>query len=477
MIEFGEWRGSLSPLTSGSVIDNVIPVADGYAPMPGLAAAPGAGALPAAPLGAISIVKRDGGFEAYIGTSANIYKLSGTFTFSSIGSGYTITSGYDWGRVHFGNFLLFSNSTDGMLQYNVESPGSVTAVSGAPAAVSMFVANNQLFALGDTTSDLKIIKYSDLNDHTNWTTGMSGYQVLEDGQDLIAGAALNDRLAVVFQRNAIRILNFVNTGGLGFTMATIKGRGSVNARSMVPQGGWAYYLDVDGFWRTSGGLPEPIGGELVNRWFIDNIDPTEMENVQGAYSPDNTMIWWAFTSKSGSSGTFDRMIGFNTVLKRWVTATVDTKAVFSMATPGYTLEELDAFGTLETLTYSLDSRAWQGGQPSFAGLDSSLKFGFFNAGNLAATLDLPNLQLDRSTVFLEAIPLTDASNATFSVGTAQKEADSITYATPVSTEADGRAMIRARGKVVTGRVAIAADEIWTYANGVDGIVSRNGARR
>jgi hypothetical protein len=46
-------------------------------------------------------------------------------------------------------------------------------------------------------------------------------------------------------------------------------------------------------------------------------------------------------------------------------------------TGGYTLEGLDALGSLESLAFSLDSSAWQGGLSALSCVDSNHKISQF----------------------------------------------------------------------------------------------------
>src|SRR5262249_59916595 len=52
---------------------------------------------------------------------------------------------------------------------------------------------------------------------------------------------------------------------------------------------------------------------------------------------------------------------YNWRTERWARATVSCELIFGgVSQQGYTLEQLDPFGTVDTLPYSLDSSFWTG---------------------------------------------------------------------------------------------------------------------
>jgi hypothetical protein len=138
-----------------------------------------------------------------------------------------------------------------------------------------------------------------------------------------------------------------------------------------------------------------------------------------------------------------------------------------MASPGYTLEGLDAVATLDALPYSLDSRVWYGGEPRLAGLNGDLKFGFFDGTNLAATCETATQMFPERMRFQSVRPITDAQNATVQIGTKAALYSSLTYSTAASIQPSGRVPVRAAGKNARFRINIAAGESWNYIRGID----------
>lgn len=477
-VPFGPWRPDLGETEPGIVLtaDNVLIQKNGYGPRKSFAAAPGAVALTAPPRGAVSVVLDDGGYTAFIATADDLYEMDAGYDFDSLGATLTVASDDDVSFLHFGDFLLLSDTATGMQAYNVETPAGVGAVSGAPAARVIFHCANTVVALGDGT-DLKVIRNSAYNDHTKWKGGGADYQPLEDGEDLSGGCDLSNGRGLVLQRNAVRLMTFGAAGG-GAQYALTKlsdGVGCVHPRSLISWNGMAAWRHTNGFYMSDGARPVSISSEKMEDWFQSIREPGSDSKIYGSVDPVQEMFWWRFKSTSdGSDTVFTRLLGFNYRLMEWVTATETTAALFRMATPGYSLEDLDTFGTLETLPYSLDSRFWSGGAPNLAALNGDLKFGFFDGANAAARVESASVGGQVSRLYTWATPVTDAENATVRLGVKDRLADAIAFKPAVAMTASGRCPIRGRGKYARFRVDIPAGEEWDYLRGVSDEVAPSG---
>lgn len=484
MPAFGAFRPDVAGPNSGFAkqADNVLPVSAaggniGYGPLSQLVVAMTAEALSGAPHGSISLRTFDGTQQVYFATESTIERLAADYTWTSIETGRSVPSGNDVSFVHFGSYLLNSDTSDGFKAYSVESGGTNDAVSGAPAARFIFTANNVVFAL-DCDGNNRRMQSSGIGDHTEWKQKGANGKTFEDGGALICGADLKNGAAILFQDDAMRFIQFGSSaGGSVYSISKVAdGRGSVGARSMVSFDGMVFFLATDGFYLfTAGSGNAPIGSEKVNRWFLTRVDQSRLYDVQAAVDPLNTMVWWRFPTLSDTDDTiFPGLLGYNWKLGEWVTATVATSALSRLATPGYLADDLDSLGPADSIDILMDSRYWQGGQPIFAGLDENYKFGTFSGGASAVTLELCDLAGPTSNLITWVTLDTDAENAKFSLGTKDRRADAMSYAAAQSMVADGRTPVRGRGKVIGGIVTIAAGEEWTYCNGVEDLVPHGG---
>jgi len=477
MIPFGPLAPDLAEISEGhvTVAQNVLPVKVGYKPMLGLAAASTAVALPADPRGLISLVLRDGTWRVFGFTAATIQQMDGEYAWTQVANGYACTSGDDWSAVHFGAFLLATNTTDGLLAYNVEAGGSVSAINAANDPRFIFVVANVVVGLdcldSAGTRDNRLIRNSNSNTHTDWTGGAADYQPLEDGGALVWGGAVSATSALILQAGAARLMQFGNAGGGAlYSLQLVSSNvGSVGANSCVVFDNAVYWLSTDGFRRfTLANGVEPIGAGWVDEWFYGVVDQTRINLVQAGIDPFNKMIWWRYPRSGVTSSVIaEDVIGYSWQWKRWVTLDIDTCYLSQIATPGLTTDGgMDDYGVLDAIDIPLDSRIWQGGQPVFGALNSALKFASFTGSTLAATITPAMTVSLQSQLIGKVTPISDAE-CTIELGVKTDLNDSVTFKTAVAKQASGIVPLRGRGKAFTPRFLVAAGQTWTYAKGVE----------
>lgn len=464
--------------------NGVLPKSQGYGPAQQLVTPATATALPAAPRGMITCLKRDGTTAVFGLTETSLYSLSATFTWTLIQAGFTCTSGDDWSCRQFGNFLLFTNTTDGLWAYNIETGGVPTAITAAGAPREIEIIANCVFGFdckdATSTRDNRLIRNSDFNDHTDWSGGAADYQPLESGGALLGGFNLRNGAAVILQENSMRVLQFGNAGGgaLYSLLEVSTERGVVGRKSCVAFDGVLYGISTNGFFRfTLGAGLEFIGAGLVDEWFLGRVTLANLAKVQGAIDPAKKVVLWRYPSDGDTSATvFSNLIGYSWAFPAnpWFTWTADTAYLSRTATAGYTLEDLDAFGTVDSITIPWDDRFWQGGQRVFAALDSTLKYATFSGTNQAATLLTSTQNSPVTTLISWATGIDDAAGGTLEVAVSQALSDALTFKTPAAKVSAGRFPLRARGHNLAFRRNIPAGEAWTYAKGIDHIGASSG---
>jgi hypothetical protein len=473
-VPWGPWRPDVGGPNSGIAkqANNVLPQAAGngigYGPMPALITATGAEALSGAPRGIISVQKASGAYAVFAATASTIETMDSAYQWSDVETGRTVTSGDDVSMLLFGKYLLNSDTTDGFKAYDIELGGTNSAVSGAPAARALFSCNNVVFALG-TSSNNRRMQSSAIGDHTNWTTNGADGKTFEDGGTLIGGRDLKNGAAVIFQENAIRLVQFGGGAALYTIQKLADGRGAVSDRSIVSFDGMAFYIATDGFYKyTLGGGNEPIGAEKVNRWLATQVAASGYEAIQGALDPFQKIVWWRLTG--------NLLIGYDWQLNEFITSSVATSALTRIATPGVTLDSLTTL-YLDSMTEALDSRFYMGGVPLFGALDADYKFATFAGSPLQATLQTNNIALPDSQLVSWCSPDSDASSSTIALGVSDTRSTTLTFKTPAARKASGRVPLRGRGKVIGFRETIPAGASWNYSNGVNDIVAAGGGVR
>jgi hypothetical protein len=463
--------------------DGVLPIEVGYAPFPGLTVVGTATALSDAPRGMLSYQKSDGTWTTVAGTPDTIEEKASDDTWSAIGTGFTLSDGDDWCLLRFGTKLLATNTGDGLQAYDVETPAGFSAVSAAGKPRWVFECGNMLFGLDclnrDDDRDNRLIRSSKFSRHDVWTGAGTDYQPVESGGALLWGGKVSDTAALVLQQRAVRLIQVGNVGGgalWGLTSLADE-FGAVGARSCVAFDGQVFWPSTDGFRRfTLGGGIERIGAGKIDRWFLDNVDQSNMALIQGAVDPFRKCVLWRYKSASnGSSTIFEDIIGYNWAFQKWFTLTLQTTFLAYAATSGVTWAT--ATGTWADQDVQWASRTLQGGQPLFGAMNGSHKFGYFAGDHLAATLETSIANDNGSLLINWATPIDDASTGTLSLGVKDQLSDDTTWKTGVAKTSSGDVPVRGRGKNFGFRRVITAASDWTAAKGVDHVGANRGGRR
>jgi hypothetical protein len=487
-VPFGPWEPDRGETAPGITFDasNVIPHAEGWGPMPALVVSAGATALPAQPRGLAPLTTSDGTWNLYAGTSTNLYKMQNDYSWTSVDSGRTLTAGDDWSFARFGTKLLYTNTTDGLLAYDVEAGGASASISAAKKPRQIFVVANQVVGLDclDSSSNRnnRLLRTSAFSDHTNWSTNGADYQPIEDGGALIGGGALSETAGVVLQERALRLMDYGSPSGSAyFALRLIATQtGSIGSRSHAFVDGRAFFWSTDGpYMYTLGGALVPIGSERMSRWWLNTVDQSNLTLVQSAVDPLHKIVWWRFKRAVDSSTTVASvMIGYAWQVGdtgRWVPPViVDTSYLTFAATPGYTVDTADALGLLDAIDIPLDSRFWQGGQPLFAALDGSYKFGTFSGGAMEASIQSGTANSPVTGLIGWATPIDDAASGTLTLLVKDALSDAFTTKTSSTKVSAGRTPQRGRGNNIAFIRDIPAYENWSYAKGVDHVIAASG---
>lgn len=490
-VPYGPWepdRGEVSPGYTADA-EGVIPHADGWGPMASLVVSGGADALPASPRGVYALTTDDGTWNVFAGTADSLYKMQNDYSFTQVDTGRAVTDGDDWSMTKFGAKLLYTNATDGMLAYDVEAGGAAVAIAAAKAPRQIFVCANQVVALdcldnlGDR--DNQLIRTSAFSDHTNWATNGADYQPLEDGGALVGGGAISETAAVIYQDRAIRLMDYGGAPDAGdgayFALRLIASEtGAIGVRSLAFADGRAFSIATDGFYMytVSGGLV-PIGSERINRWFLDTVDQSNLPLVQAALDPLRKIVWWRLKRAVDVSNTVSEIIiGYAWQLDRFVPpCLVQTSYLCKSATPGYTVDTADSLGLLDAIDTPLDSRFWQGGQPLFAALDGSFKFGTFAGGAMAATIQSATINNPVTGLVGWGTPIDDSAGATLALGTKDTLGADLVWGTAAAKNRGGAVPLRGRGMNIAFRRSFPLNDSWTYAKGIDHVKSSQGGPR
>jgi hypothetical protein len=257
-----------------------------------------------------------------------------------------------------------------------------------------------------------------------------------------------------------------------FSWTLIDGsRGTPAPGSLVTAGGLAYSIADDGFYACDGSQSVPIGQGKVDRAFWDDVDTSYLYRISTAVDPTNKLIYWAYPGPQNSSGTPNRIMVYHYGLNQF--AKIDAQELEIMVTraltTGYTLDELDPFGTLETLAFSLDSRAWTGGRLNLAAFDTSHNLDFFSGPPLAASMESTEAQINPNglTHIDRVWPMIDTDQAQITIGKRNRLADAVTWGSATSmTSTTGSCPVRGTAMYHRARITVPAGVQWSHAQGI-----------
>jgi len=239
--------------------------------------------------------------------------------------------------------------------------------------------------------------------------------------------------------------------------------------SIVRAGSLIFFHSAQGFYKIApGGLPEQIGREKVDRTFFDELDKTELRMFIGASDPRSTRAFWAYKSTAGTTGLYDKIMGYDYALDRFFPVSMVGEYLLGMSQPGITLENLDILSaSIDALAASLDSFAVST-QPLIAQFSSAHKMGFFSGAALEATLETSEQGADGEQVFVSGFrPVTDAPTVYGSLSYRNLISDATTSLPEIARNArTGNCDLRRSTKFSRMKIRIPASTSWSFAAGV-----------
>lgn len=461
-------RASYNSASTATVL-NALPIADGWGPMPALV--PTANALASAPKGSITARLSSGVQATIAGTTTALYLVNnnGTLTnVSGVGSPYAVPDGDEWSFDVFGSHIIATNLTNGAQYYDIGVSATFAPLPGSPPKARFVKVIGDFVALYQHDTDKSAIQWSGINNSEQWTPGeeLSDINSFPDGEELMA-VSVNGSGATLAFRAGFRTMTFDPSSGYVFTFSPFaKGKGCAAPLSLVDigRGDFVYYSDT-GFYR--GVSATPIGAERVDRWIQMVTNDTTRPRIKGVYDPFRKVVMWRYEDASGNG----YILGYSWQLDRWFQSDTVVTGLGVYATSAKTLEDLDAISSsIDLLPFSLDSSAYQGGPPSFAGFDSSFRLGFFTGLPQQATIETGQTQLvPGSRAFVSDVrPISDAATISLDCAVLDFHNDSATWQGPQSVNArSGTAGFRADGLLHAFRAIIPAGTIWKTLTAVD----------
>ena len=473
-----------------SVAKNVVPkTARSYGPLNDFAVV--SDALTARAQGGFSAKDLTNASHNFAGDASKLYKLSSSLTWADVSKvgGYSCAPEEFWEFVQFGAYVIATNQADA-IQYFLLGTSSVFADLSADAPLAKHIAKIDpgFLMAGNVSGVPNRIHWGEYNDPTSWP--VPGTAAAEAAQanlyDLPSGGAVQRIIGAVggadgliFMENAIYRMDYVGPPAVFEFHEIERGRGLDAPQSVVNIGPLCCYLSVDGFRRTDGGVPVPIGSQRVDDTFLADVDDDFVNRVVGCLDPISKLIFWIYPSISTGGGACDRVMIYHYELDRWSYGEISTEYVYQSLSSGQTLESLDSIsGSLDALPLSLDHRSYAGGRTLIGAFNTAHKLAYFTGSPLAATVETGEFDPANSRIIVQGIrPLVDSDDAvTVALGYRSTPGGTPTFATATARGSDGVCPQRIATRYAKARIAIPAGSTWTHAQGIEAIYRKEGLR-
>lgn len=480
---FGEWRPDAPDLSdTAREALNVIPEKEGYRPFKALATT--TGALTARAQGASWFRAPNGTTKNFAGDATKLYLQNASAwgdVSRSTGGAYATGADNNWRFAQFKGLAYATNGVDDLQSFDLNSGANwIKAVGSPPVAKFIGVVRNFL-TIANIAGSPQRVKWAGDNNSGTWTpsaTTLSDEQDQPDGGEITG--FLGGEFGLVFQEAALRRMTFEGSPTIFRFDKIAEDLGATVPNTVAGWGNIGFFCHRSGFHMVVGGQQiTPIGKNRFDRWFWGLLDQSNMHRVTSAIDPVNSLYIVSFPTGTGGQPT--GLLIYNWKADRAAHALVNCEMIYSGATQQtWTLEDLDVFGSIELVPFSLDSSYWTGSrQLLLAGFSTDHKSGTFSGANQKATLDTGEMQPipGRRARLLGARPLIDGGSPTIAVGTRRTQQAPVTWSAPRTMTRDGLVPLRLETRYARYRATVAESAVWQWAQGIDDIDVRPAGAR
>ena len=468
-IAFTEWLPD-QPTTTGALLEanNVYPLTIGYGPFPLSADYSGAASEN---LNNVTAAKFELDTVLFAGGNTKLFKFnSGTTGLDDVSKAGGYSSTDRWSFVQFGNAVLASNNNAKIQAWYVgTSTAFADVAASAPIAKYITVVRDFVVAANISGTANKL-QWSDINDETDWTSGgasQSDYQILAEGGNIVG--VTGGEFGIVLLERAIYRMSYIGSPLFFQFDAISRNLGCNTPGSITQYGPTTYFLADDGFYACDGTNVYNIGNDKVDEYFYDNMALAQQDTISAAVDPIRNIVIWNYPNTNGGRS----LLIYNWLVKKWSSADTSLEYIVSLASSGVTLEGLDAYGTLDSLPASLDSRVWSGGKFLLGGADGA-KIATFTGQNATGTIVVGEMEFGYDSVVTNARSQIDNGACTMAIASRKELNGTVTYKPTVTQNSDGTCPLRSFGRY--HRIRITPTGTWTHAISVDVDYTQSGNR-
>jgi hypothetical protein len=258
---------------------------------------------------------------------------------------------------------------------------------------------------------------------------------------------------------------------LFFQFDTIaKNIGCYEANSIAQFGNLSFFLSDDGFYMCDGQSVSPIGAEKIDRYFFTNVDQSKLDQMSATVDSIRKLVIWQFTDIFARK----RLMIYNWQSKKWSEGETTSDYLAPIATAGVTLEALDTYGNMDTISTSLDSRLWAGGKFVSAGVKGA-KIVTFTGSPKEGYITTGDIGNGSQSIVTLAKPKIDNGSSSVAVYSRNLLTAVPTFGTATASDSENRVSLRSSGNYHRLRVYPSGSN-WKTAVGVDVTVIPTGGR-
>ena len=456
-VVFGKLQTDQPDLLNGELeqAENCIPFIQSYGPFPEPVAYSSAAAETV--VGAYSTKDLSGNTYTFVGTTNKLYKESSTALndISRTASYTTANDGTQWEFVTFGNTILGANGADALQVFTMGSSSqflNISASASAPTVRHIAVVRDFVMG-GHVPTTENRVQWSRINNPLRWGISQrfqSDYQDLP-GTDQLVKKITGGDFAAILTNTSVWRATYVGAPIIFRFDEVARNVGCYSSGSVARYQNMTFFLSDSGMFVFDGQQCTPIGVEQVDDTILDEINVTYLNRVSSTIDPVNKLYLMAYPSTASTDGTATRIAIYNFATQRWAFASQATEYIFNHMTGGYTLEGLDAIGTMETLPFSLDSNAWQGGIASLACIDTLHRIARFTGSAKTARFTTGEAELvTDARAFVRSLrPLVQGNSSTVVsgyVGGRDRLIDTVTWTNASTMNATGTCPLRSNAR-------------------------------
>lgn len=476
-IPFAGWRPDQGRLGAEGLLDvrNAIPAKGQWLPQRGLL--PATDQTFTAPIQGIWATHRlSGDYELFAAFGGKIYLVgSRTDALTDVtGSPYDYDTSARWRGLQFGDLDIRVNGVDETQARDLQAGGNYTDLATGVAPVARYIAQVRDFPVwGYTTDELDGVDAyrvtwpgftNGLVDPTNWTTGQSDFQRVQDiGQ---INGLTGGWFGTLVCEQGVATMQY---GGAGLFAFEVKER-RIGCR--VPttvneyRGLTAFHSPEAGWCAFDGAAVRQIGVERIDRWFAEDLDEAYGDKGWADIDSKRGHMLWAYCGK-GHGGRPNRLLRYSVALDEWAVADIEMDALGRGKTFALSLED-PFFDDLETFTGNLDDPALWSSLPDTLAI-SGERLSSFAGDVLTARFETGEFQLGGSeehrAMARRALILANGGTQRLELGARERFDDTMNWTPQMAPQSDGWFRFRVPGRSHSARVSLSG--AWASAQGVD----------